>query len=47
MIHIVTFHASALIFILTDLLFYFAEEKKVEKKEESDSEDDLGFGLFD
>lgn len=47
MIRIATFHIPALTVILMDLLFYFTEEKKVEKKDDSDSEDDLGFGLFD
>jgi hypothetical protein len=38
---------SALTCFLIDILF-FPEEKKVEKKDESESEDDdMGFGLFD
>lgn len=47
-IHVLTFHIPAVTCILMDILFLFSEEKKVEKKVESDSEDDdMGFGLFD
>ena len=41
--------SSSLLWLYSDVKFiFFTEEKKVEKKVESESEDDdMGFGLFD